>query len=143
MTDSTSGYCEQFGTPALARDLVTLGVFQRVPQRRVRWIRHGHATLPTKDLETRLVVERGSHRTHETGHIRRLTSPTQCTPTRARAVPGPRSARRPGRCTGRSPEGARTVFVTALREYLRDVAHDDALTPEIAAAYYDDELSFD
>jgi hypothetical protein len=35
------------------------------------------------------------------------------------------------------------VFVTALREYLRDVDHDDALTREIAAAYDDDELSFD
>ncbi|WP_255150146.1 hypothetical protein [Halorarius halobius] len=27
------------------------------------------------------------------------------------------------------------VLVTALREYLQDAAHDDALTQEIAAAY--------
>jgi ubiquinone biosynthesis protein UbiJ len=35
------------------------------------------------------------------------------------------------------------VLVTALREYLRDAAQDDALTQEIAAAYYDDEISYD
>lgn len=35
------------------------------------------------------------------------------------------------------------MFVTALREYLRDVDHDDALTREIAAAYYDDVVGFD
>jgi metal-responsive CopG/Arc/MetJ family transcriptional regulator len=35
------------------------------------------------------------------------------------------------------------VLVTALREYLQDAAHDDALTQEIAAAYYDDEITFD
>ena len=34
------------------------------------------------------------------------------------------------------------ILVTALREYLREAAHDDALTQEIAAAYYDDEISF-
>ena len=34
------------------------------------------------------------------------------------------------------------IPVTALREYLREAAHDDALTQEIAAAYYDDEISF-
>lgn len=33
------------------------------------------------------------------------------------------------------------VLVTALREYLQDAAHDDALTQEIAGAYYDDEIS--
>lgn len=33
------------------------------------------------------------------------------------------------------------ILVTALREYLHDAAHDDALTQEIAAAYYDDEIS--
>ena len=33
------------------------------------------------------------------------------------------------------------VLVTALREYLQDAAHDDALTQEIAAAYYDDEIT--
>jgi len=33
------------------------------------------------------------------------------------------------------------VLVTALREYLQDAAHDDALTREIAAAYYDDEIT--
>jgi predicted transcriptional regulator len=35
------------------------------------------------------------------------------------------------------------VLVTALREYLQDATHDDALTQEIAAAYYDDEISDD
>ena len=35
------------------------------------------------------------------------------------------------------------VLVTALREYLQEAAHDDALTQEIAAAYYDDEISFE
>lgn len=35
------------------------------------------------------------------------------------------------------------VLVTALREYLRDAAHDDTLTQEIAAAYYDDEITFE
>jgi len=33
------------------------------------------------------------------------------------------------------------VLVTALREYLQDATHDDALTQEIAAAYYDDEIT--
>lgn len=35
------------------------------------------------------------------------------------------------------------VLVTALREYLREATHDDDLTQEIAAAYYDDEITFD
>jgi len=35
------------------------------------------------------------------------------------------------------------VLVTALREYLQEAAHDDALTQEIADAYYDDEISFE
>lgn len=35
------------------------------------------------------------------------------------------------------------VLVTALREYLQDAAHDDALTQEIADAYYDDEISYE
>lgn len=35
------------------------------------------------------------------------------------------------------------ILVTALREYLREAAHDDTLTQEIAAAYYDDEISYD
>lgn len=40
--------------------------------------------------------------------------------------------------------GDRTdVLVTALREYLRDAAHDDTLTQEIAAAYYDGVIDFD
>ena len=33
------------------------------------------------------------------------------------------------------------ILVTALREYLQEAAHDDALTQEIAAAYYDDEIT--
>ncbi|NHN46594.1 hypothetical protein G9464_03150 [Halostella sp. JP-L12] len=33
------------------------------------------------------------------------------------------------------------VLVTALREYLQEATHDDALTQEIAAAYYDGEIS--
>jgi hypothetical protein len=35
------------------------------------------------------------------------------------------------------------ILVTALREYLREAAHDDALVQEIAAAFYDDEISFE
>jgi len=33
------------------------------------------------------------------------------------------------------------ILVTALREYLQDATHDDRLLQEIAAAYYDDEIS--
>ena len=35
------------------------------------------------------------------------------------------------------------ILVTALREYLQEAAHDDTLTQEIAAAYYDDEIAYD
>ncbi|RQG89579.1 hypothetical protein [Natrarchaeobius chitinivorans] len=35
------------------------------------------------------------------------------------------------------------ILVTALREYLQDATHDDALVQEIAAAYYDGEITFD
>lgn len=35
------------------------------------------------------------------------------------------------------------VLVTALREYLREATHDDDLKQEIAAAYYDDEITFE
>ena len=35
------------------------------------------------------------------------------------------------------------VLVTALREYLHEAAHDDALTREMAAAYYDDAENVD
>ena len=35
------------------------------------------------------------------------------------------------------------ILVTALREYLQEATNDDALTQEIAAAYYDDEISFE
>ncbi|MFC5973631.1 hypothetical protein ACFPYI_20060 [Halomarina salina] len=35
------------------------------------------------------------------------------------------------------------VLVTALREYLQEAAHDDALVQEIAGAYYDDEISYE
>ena len=35
------------------------------------------------------------------------------------------------------------VLVTALREYLQDATHDDTLVQEIAAAYYDDEITDD
>ena len=35
------------------------------------------------------------------------------------------------------------VLVTALREYLQEAAHDDALVQEIAGAYYDDEITYD
>ena len=35
------------------------------------------------------------------------------------------------------------VLVTALREYLQEATHDDALVQEIADAYYDDEVSFE
>lgn len=35
------------------------------------------------------------------------------------------------------------VLVAALREYLQDVSQDDALTHEIEAAYFADELEFE
>jgi predicted transcriptional regulator len=35
------------------------------------------------------------------------------------------------------------ILIDALREYLRDAAHDDEVKQEIADAYYDDEISFD
>jgi len=35
------------------------------------------------------------------------------------------------------------ILVTALREYLQDAVHDDTLTQEIAAAYYDDEITYE
>jgi len=35
------------------------------------------------------------------------------------------------------------VLVRALREYLREAAHDDDLVQEIAGAYYDDEIAFE
>ena len=35
------------------------------------------------------------------------------------------------------------ILVTALREYLQEATHDDTLTQDIAAAYYDDEISFE
>lgn len=36
-----------------------------------------------------------------------------------------------------------TVLIDALRDYLRDVAHDDRLKQELAGAYYDDEITFE
>lgn len=35
------------------------------------------------------------------------------------------------------------VLVTALREYLQEATHDDAITQDIASTYYDDEISYD
>lgn len=35
------------------------------------------------------------------------------------------------------------ILIEALREYLRDAAHDDEIKQEIAGAYYDDEISFE
>jgi len=35
------------------------------------------------------------------------------------------------------------VLVTALREYLQEATHDDAIVQEIAGAYYDGDLSFE
>jgi hypothetical protein len=35
------------------------------------------------------------------------------------------------------------ILVTALREYLQDAADDAALSREIEAAYYDDQLAFE
>jgi hypothetical protein len=40
-------------------------------------------------------------------------------------------------------EDRTNILVTALREYLQKAADDGALTQEIAAAYYDDEISFE
>jgi hypothetical protein len=35
------------------------------------------------------------------------------------------------------------ILITALREYLRDAAHSDEVTQEVAEAYYDDDISFE
>lgn len=35
------------------------------------------------------------------------------------------------------------ILVSALREYLQEATHDDAITQEIAAAYYDDVISYE
>jgi len=35
------------------------------------------------------------------------------------------------------------ILVTALREYLQDATHDDTLIQEIAAAYYEDEITYE
>jgi hypothetical protein len=35
------------------------------------------------------------------------------------------------------------ILVRALREHLRDAAHDDEMKQEIAGAYYDDEITFE
>ncbi|WP_433634780.1 hypothetical protein [Halomicrococcus sp. NG-SE-24] len=35
-----------------------------------------------------------------------------------------------------------TVIISALRDYLRDAAHNDELKQEIAEAYYDDDITF-
>lgn len=35
------------------------------------------------------------------------------------------------------------VILSALRDHLRDVAHDDDLKQEIAEAYYDDDITFE
>lgn len=35
------------------------------------------------------------------------------------------------------------VLLTALRDYLQEATHDDSLKQEIAAAYYDDEISYE
>jgi len=58
--------------------------------------------------------------------------------------------RAPNRLIGRADalaavlgEDRTDVLVTALREYLQNAAHDDALTQEIAAAYYDEDITFE
>lgn len=35
------------------------------------------------------------------------------------------------------------IVVTALREYLHNATHDDTLAQEIAAAYYDEQISWE
>lgn len=35
------------------------------------------------------------------------------------------------------------ILLTALREYLRDAAHDDDIKQEIAESYYDGDITFD
>lgn len=35
------------------------------------------------------------------------------------------------------------ILISALREYLRDAAHSDEITQEVADAYYDDEITFE
>lgn len=58
--------------------------------------------------------------------------------------------RAPGRLIDRSDaladvlsEDRTEILIAALREYLQEVAHDGALSQEIAAAYYDDEITYD
>ena len=34
-------------------------------------------------------------------------------------------------------------LIDALRQFLRDAAHDDEIKQEIAGAYYDDEITFE
>ena len=34
------------------------------------------------------------------------------------------------------------ILISALRDYLRDAAHDDKIKQEIAGTYYDDEITF-
>jgi len=34
------------------------------------------------------------------------------------------------------------ILISALREYLQNATHNDAMKQEIAGAYYDDEISF-
>lgn len=34
------------------------------------------------------------------------------------------------------------ILTNALREYLREAAHDDEITQEIAGAYYDNDITF-
>jgi hypothetical protein len=35
------------------------------------------------------------------------------------------------------------ILISALRDYLRDAAHDDEIKQEIAGAYYEDEITLD
>jgi metal-responsive CopG/Arc/MetJ family transcriptional regulator len=35
------------------------------------------------------------------------------------------------------------ILVSALREYLQEATHEDAITQEIAAAYYDNEITYE
>jgi len=40
-------------------------------------------------------------------------------------------------------ENRTDILVTALREYLQEATHDDALLQEIADAYYDGQITFE
>jgi len=72
---------------------------------------------------------------------RGLNSDQQQTPTYCRDCEGPIRIESGDALAPVLGEDRTDILVTALREYLQEATHDDALTQEIAAAYYDDEIT--